>query len=365
MHARPPSPEGALGFAREVQIGHNEGFLTRFPIPTHPVVTRQGLFTQMSQPSLLPIDANHVRLQFDRRAPLDDAQFLYGEIAKRMLHRLGYIRVQPGKLLDAGCGAGHAIEPLRVKYPNMDYTGLDFSPSLLAVAAERYQSKPGLWQRLRNKPMRPVQFVQADMAQTGLPPESQDLVWSNMALHWHPAPHDVLVEWRRVLKPGALVMFSCLGPGTQAELRKAVGEAGLDTATPPYVDMHDFGDMLVEFGFSDPVMDQEIITLTYRSPEKLLSDLRLLGGNPNPQRHKGLTGRAWHKRLIDALEAQRGMDGTIHLSLEVAYGHAWRSTTVRGPRGEAHIPISSIGRKPYDGSGPTVKPRDADKGDTP
>ena len=318
----------------------------------------------MSQPSFLPIDARHVQLQFDRRAPMDDAQFLYGEIAKRMLHRLGYIRVQPGKLLDAGCGAGHAIEPLRVKYPDMDYTGLDISPAMLAVATQRYQERPGLWQRLRNKPMRPVRFVEADMANTGLPPESLDIVWSNMALHWHPAPHDVLMEWRRVLKPGALAMFSCLGPGTQAELRKALDDAGLQTATPPYVDMHDFGDMLVEFGFSDPVMDQEMITLTYRSPGKLLADLHLLGGNPNPQRHKGLTGKGWRQRLMDALEAQRGLDGTIRVTLEVAYGHAWRGTTTRGPRGEAHIPISSIGRKPYSGQGPTVKPRDADKGES-
>lgn len=313
----------------------------------------------MSQSTTLPIDARHVRLQFDRRAPLDDAQFLYGEIAKRMLHRLGYIRVNPGKLLDAGCGAGHAIEPLRVRYPDMDYTGQDTSPELLAVARQRYQSRPGLWQRLRNKPMLPVDFIQSDMAESGLPPETLDMVWSNMALHWHPAPHDVLTEWRRVLKPGALVMFSCLGPGTQAELRKALETAGLQTATPPYVDMHDFGDMLIQRGYSDPVMDQEIITLTYRTPEKLLEDVRLLGGNPNPERRQALPSRQWRQRLLDALEAQRGMDGTIHLSLEVCYGHAWRGTSIRGLRGETRVSVNAIGRKRPDDSGPSVRPRQA------
>ena len=319
----------------------------------------------MSQPSFLPINAQHVRQQFNRRAPLDDAQFLYGEISARMLQRLGYIKVHPGKLLDVGCGAGHAIEPLRVHYPEMEYTGLDSSAALLAVARKRYQAKPGLWQRLRNKPMLPVEFVEADMAQTPLAAESQDLIWSNMALHWHPAPHDVLAEWRRVLKPGALVMFSSLGPGTYAELRRAVTDAGLETATPPYVDMHDFGDMLVQLGFSDPVMDQEIITLTYRSAEKLLSEVHLLGGNPNPGRRAALPSRAWRQRLIDALEAQRGLDGTIKLSLEVAYGHAWRGMSTKGPRGETRIPISAIGRAPG-AIGPTVRPRqdgDAEPGE--
>ena len=313
----------------------------------------------MSQPSFLPINARHVSQQFDRRAPLDDAQFLYGEISTRMLHRLSYIRVSPGALLDAGCGAGHAIEPLRVRYPDMEYTGLDASAALLAVARQRFQARPGLWQRLRNKPMLPVDFVQADLADSGLAPESLDLVWSNMALHWHPAPHDVLAEWRRILKPGALVMFSCLGPGSFAELRKAVADAGLGTETAPYVDMHDFGDMLVQLGFSDPVMDQEMITLTFRSPEKLLDDIRLLGGNPHPQRRAGLATRAWRQRLLDALEAQRGMDGTIKLTLEVAYGHAWRGTSVRGPRGETRISVASIGR-PAGSTGPGVKPRQED-----
>lgn len=296
-------------------------------------------------------------MQFDRRAPLDDAQFLYGEIATRMLRRLSYIRVHPEKMLDAGCGAGHALEPLRVRYPDVDYAGQDNSPALLAVARQRYQSRPGLWQRLLNKPMRPVNFIESDLAASGLAPESLDLVWSNMALHWHPAPHDVLSEWRRVLKPGALVMFSCLGPGTQAELRKALEAAGLHTATPPYVDMHDFGDMLIERGFGDPVMDQEIITLTYRTPERLLEDVHLLGGNPNPERRAGLAGRAWRQRLLDALEKQRGMDGTIHLSLEVAYGHAWRGTSLRGPRGETRVSVSAIGRTRPSEGGPTVRPR--------
>lgn len=318
---------------------------------------RQCRFMPMSRTTSLPIDANHVRRQFDRRAPLDEAQFLYGEIARRMLHRLGYIRVNPGKLLDAGCGAGHAVEPLRVRFPEMDYTGQDISPALLAIARQRYQARPGLWQRLRNKPMLPVRFVESDMANTGLADESFDLVWSNMALHWHPDPHDVLTEWGRILKPGALVMFSCLGPGTHAELRKALDDAGLETATPPYVDMHDFGDMLVRRGFSDPVMDQEIITLTYRSAEKLLNDVRLLGGNPNPDRRAGLPSRTWRQRLIDALEKQRGLDGTIHLSLEVAYGHAWRGNKLRTPQGEFHASAGTAVRARPDGTIPTVRPR--------
>lgn len=313
----------------------------------------------MSQPPSLRVSTDHVRMQFARRSPLDAAQFLYGEIAQRMLQRLSYIRMAPIAVLDAGCGAAHALEPLRARYPEIAYTGLDICAELLDVARQRYAAKPGFWQKLRNKPTPPLAFIQADMAASGLQPESLDLVWSNMAMHWHPEPHDVIAEWRRILKPGALAMFSCLGPGSFAELRRAIADADLLTATPQYVDMHDFGDLLMTRGFLDPVMDQEILTLTYRTPEKLLEDMRLLGGNASLDRHRGLVGRPWRQRLLDALESQRHMDGTIHLNLEVAYGHAWRSAAVRKPMGETRISTASIPRAPRDPNAPkpTVRPR--------
>jgi malonyl-CoA O-methyltransferase len=311
----------------------------------------------MSQPPSLRINSAHVSLQFARRSPLDAGQFLYGEIAQRMLQRLSYIRINPVTVLDAGCGAGHALEPLRARYPEMDYKGLDSCAPLLDAARQRYLAKPGFWQKLRNKPTPPAEFLNADMAKSGLPPESLDLVWSNMALHWHPEPHEVLSEWRRVLKPGALVMFSCLGPGSLAELRRAITEANLQTTTPAYVDMHDFGDLLIERGFSDPVMDQEILTLTYRTPEKLLEDMRALGGNASLDRKPGLSGKRWRQRLLDALENQRQLDGTIHLTLEVAYGHAWRSASMRNMFGETRISVGSIGRAGTKAPPPAIKPR--------
>lgn len=298
----------------------------------------------MSQPPTLPLNSRHVLQQFSRRSPLDEAQFLYGEIAQRMLQRLSYIRIQPAVILDAGCGAGHALEPLRARYSDMDYIGLDACRALLEVAERRHTDRPSLWQRLRNKPTRAAVFVEADLAETGLAPESIDLVWSNMALHWHSEPHQVFHEWRRVLRTDGLAMFSCLGPGTFKELRQALFVADLSTRTPAFVDMHDFGDLLVENGFADPVMDQEIVTLTYRTPEKLLADVRALGGNPAVGRRAGLVGRSWRQRLLDALESQRHMDGTIHLSLEVAYGHAWRAASVRGPSGETRISVDALRR---------------------
>ncbi|CAB3674767.1 Trans-aconitate 2-methyltransferase [Achromobacter deleyi] len=295
-------------------------------------------------PPSLPLVAADVPRQFARRGDLSDAQFLYGEVARRMLGRLQYIRVQPQAMLDAGCGAGDNLPLLRERYADAAYTGLDNCEALLDIARKRH-APAGLtaWigKLARRGPA--VGFVNADLAATGLAPESLELVWSNLALHWHREPHAVLAEWRRILKVGGLAMFSCLGPATLRELRQALTDAGLRTATPAFVDMHDFGDLLVENGFADPVMDQEILTLTYRTPEKLLQDVRALGGNPAEGRRGGLVGRDWQQRLCAALEAQRRPDGVIALSIEVAYGHAWRAATHRGIAGETRLSVSAIG----------------------
>src|SRR5690606_27941571 len=141
----------------------------------------------------------------------------------------------------------------------------------------------------------------------------------------------------------ALARPPCLCPGSRPEIRLAIAQADLQTAPAAFVDMHDLGDLLLQSGFSDPVMDQELLTLTYRTPEKLLEDLRIMGGNPSLDRRASLPGRHWRERLLAALESQRQMDGSIRLTLELAYGHAWRTAAHRNTAGETRISISSIG----------------------
>lgn len=292
----------------------------------------------------LAIEPRHVKQQFARRGDLASAEFLYGEIANRMLQRLKLIRLNPSVILDAGCGTGRRFAPLRERFAQAKLIGVDHNAQLLALAKKAIH--PRHWQRLltpwRRKP--DIELVHAELDHTGLAPESIDLIWSNLAIHWHPEPHHVLREWSRLLHPDGLAFFTGWGPATGRELRDAVKTAGLNTQCLPLVDMHDLGDLMVEQGFADPVMDQETITLTYDSPQSLLADAHCLGGNPNPHRKAGLASHHWHKRLIDALEANRQPDGKLTLTLEIAYGHAWRAA-IRRQAGETRISLQAIGRK--------------------
>jgi malonyl-CoA O-methyltransferase len=131
-------------------------------------------------------------------------------------------------------------------------------------------------------------------------------------------------------------MFSCFGPDTLKELRDAFGQSDKAAHILPFVDMHDFGDMLVHAGFSTPVMDMETITVTYEHLEKLMADVRALGGNPLATRHKGLFGKDAWNRVAAELERRRTA-GKLPLTFEIIYGHAFRPIPKKTAAGESII----------------------------
>ena len=286
-----------------------------------------------------PIDQSRVRALFAEPQRVAAADFLRREIAGRMHERLSLVKIVPQRVLDAGCGTGPDLATLQKTYPAAQILGMDASNAMLNEAKAPAPAMRSLNQMLsRLMPARAgVDLLCGDFGTLPFGPNSLDLVWSNLALHWHPQPDRVFAEWRRVLRVDGLLMFSNFGPDTFKELRAAFAELDESPHTLPFVDMHDFGDQLVEAGFSTPVMDAERITVTSGTVEALLADVRAIGGNPLATRRRGLIGRAAWQRMVDALEAQRGADGKIGLSFEVIYGHAFRPVPKTTAAGEAIV----------------------------
>jgi malonyl-CoA O-methyltransferase len=314
-----------------------------------------SIFSVSSSPSSAdnlsaPIDLRRVRQLFASPERVGESDFLRREIAGRMRERLELVKISPQRVLDLGCGEGADLAALQEQFPDAQVLGLDASPAMLAVARARQVAGLSSMNRLLTKwlPGRMggggagvnSGLVCCDFAQLPLGVNAADLVWSNLALHWHPQPDRLFAEWRRVLKVDGLLMFSCFGPDTFKELRAAFARAGAAPGSPcalPFVDMHDFGDMLVNAGFSTPVMDMETITVTYETIDKLMADVRAHGGNPLLTRRRGLLGRNAWQRIRQALEQSRGDDGRISLTFEVIYGHAFRPAPRTTASGEAIV----------------------------
>jgi len=240
------------------------------------------------------------------------------EVEARMLERLQYVKLEPGRILDAGCGDGHGADCLSKTYPEAHLLGLDFAYPMLRAASSR---ESWLWRVLKRAR---VDYLCADFAAVPLPAASVDLAWSNLSLHCAGDPQPVLKELRRVLKVGGLLMFSCYGPDTLKELRRAFAAHDGEARVHDFADMHDLGDMLSACGYAAPVMDMELITLTYADVEALLADLRASGQiNVLAGRRRGLTGKEVFSAMRAAYEKLR-RDGSLPASFEIVYGHAWK-----------------------------------------
>jgi malonyl-CoA O-methyltransferase len=147
----------------------------------------------------------------------------------------------------------------------------------------------------------------------------------------------VIADWARVLRSDGLLMFSCFGPDTLVELRDVFQALQMSSRVLPFVDLHDYGDMLQAAGMATPVMDMEKITLTYANAAALLADVRAFGGNPLQNRPRGLQGRQQWQQMLKLLDQRRDSDGRIRLTVEVIYGHAFRPVPRRNSQGEAII----------------------------
>ena len=302
-----------------------------------------------------PIDLSRVRQLFAQPPRVIESDFLRREIAARMHERLALVRLAPAHVLDAGCGTGADLPALQKHYPQSRVVGVDGAHAMLQAALVRQHAALSSMNRLLSQWL-PRQVTAArglhaglacsDFARLPFGLGSFDLVWSNLALHWHPQPDRVFAEWRRVLRVDGLLMFSCFGPDTFKQLRTAFagstsGRGVVDRRVLSFVDMHDFGDMLIQVGFSTPVMDMETITVTYESVERLLADVRAWGGNALATRPRGLLGRRAHERFSERLEAMRSADGRIPLTFEVIYGHAFRPVSRTTASGESIIRIDT------------------------
>lgn len=259
------------------------------------------------------LDKRRVRAAFERAAATyDRAAVLQRRVADELVERLEIVHLDPARILDVGCGTGHALAALERRFRGAEVIGLDIAQAMLRRVPRR-----GRW--LRRRPL-----VAADAEALPLPSSSVELLFSNMVLQWCDAER-AMSEFVRVLRPGGLLVFSSVGPDTLFELRESWAEADGSIHVHPFADMHDVGDALLRAGFEAPVMDVERFTLTYPDVRGLLADLRALGvQNADNERRAALTGRARFRRFESAYESRRDADGRIPATYEIVYGHAWK-----------------------------------------
>lgn len=288
-------------------------------------------------------DQRHIRRAFSRSAAgYDAAAALQHEVEKRLMESLDYFTLRRGQdaaapsvVLDVGCGPAHAAAAMRKRWPKAQVVALDLALPMLREA----KKQSGWW--------KPFQRVCADLRALPLAEGTVDVLFCNLSLQWVDDLSAAFNGFRRVLKPGGLLVCSTFGPETLQELRDAFAHADAVPHVSPFPQIAQFGDALMMAGFRDPVLDRDRFTLTYDDLPALMRELRAMGAtNALQHRRHTLTGRARFTAAARAYEPLRRADGKLPSTWDVIYAHAWApppGAPIRG-QGEdiAAVPLAKI-----------------------
>lgn len=259
------------------------------------------------EPSLLSPRA--VRGTFDRIAGIYDRHAaLEQEVAARLLDRLEFHRLTPQRIVDLGCGTGQASLALKNRFRKAEVIGLDASHAML------------LQLRRRSRVFRRLRPVCADISALPLADQSSELLFSNLVMQWCPDPALPLAEFRRILTPGGMLLFSSFGLGSLRELQAAWAEVDGTAPSMEFVDILQVGDALMAAGFQEPVMDAERITVNYPDMDSLVRELEATGTSGFLQ---GRSSLACTKDSLEKAYEPFRVDGKYPLTYEIIYGTAF------------------------------------------
>ncbi|GMR00691.1 MAG: malonyl-ACP O-methyltransferase BioC [Gammaproteobacteria bacterium] len=288
--------------------------------------TTDNLSAHMPSGSISPgqvqkFDQKRVRRAFDRAADTyQQFAVLQTEVCNRLLEKLEIVKISPQMILDAGSGTGAAIPSLFARYKKAQLVTFDLSENMLLKASQHGSF------------LRSPQAVCGDIEQLPFADNSFDLVFSSLSMQWCNDLNAALVEAKRVLKPGGLYVFTTFGPDTLKELRYSWSKVDAANHVNQFIDMHDIGDALLQDGFVEPVMEAEVLTVTYDSVDGLMHDLKAIGANvtasasQSGQVAKGLGGKSILQAVRQNYEQYR-QDDLLPATYEVIYGHAWKPTS--------------------------------------
>ncbi|MBO9623121.1 MAG: class I SAM-dependent methyltransferase [Sphingomonas sp.] len=153
-------------------------------------------------------------------------------LARRLDAAILAVAPHGGTAIDLGCGAGGTSIALATARPQLAVTGIDLSPSLIAIARERAAGIPNL------------AFRVADAQSLG--GAGADLLVSRHGVMFFDDPVAGFSALRDAANPGARLVFSCFRARTSNEWAVAVDDA-VGNDVPPSE-----GYTPGPFGLSDP-----------------------------------------------------------------------------------------------------------------
>lgn len=184
-----------------------------------------------------------------------------------------------------------------------------------------------------------------------LEPESHDCIINILDLHSINDLPNYLLQLRHALRPDGVFMAAMFGGETLHELRTAMMQAEIETmggASPriyPFADKQQMGNLMQRAGFALPVIDSEIIRISYQTMFNLMGDLRGMGeNNALKNRYKQFTPASCFARAAELYQHNFAEpDGRVTASFEIIFLIGWAphaSQQQPQKRGSAQISLA-------------------------
>jgi len=205
------------------------------------------------------------RRLFDRWARSYDRGRITGWFQYTQQLAIDNLTLEPdSRVLDVGCGTGHAALTLAPLLPEGLACGMDISSAMVAAARGKASSE------IRDR----VGFVQASSAALPYGGERFDQVMCTNSFHHYPDPLHALAEMKRVLRPaGQLVIFeNAPDLSLYAKLWDRVLRL-IEQGHVRYYASRELGEMIRESGFED--VDLRVLRNEFMKYGKLFASIQL------------------------------------------------------------------------------------------
>ena len=247
-----------------------------------------------------------IKNSFSKRAQTYDSQsFIQKEVNKRLIERLDLIKHHNSKILDIGSGTGKLSQDIEEKYPGINITSMDISFEMLQVHKKKNYNANCVAGNAENPPFKLASF---------------DTILSSLMLHWCSIDSNLFLNFSNLLKPNGLLLFSVSGPDTFKEFRKCPEHVLEKLRFYKFLDMHHYGDFLLNVNFKDPVVDNEQITLEFSSFDHLLKSIRYTGTNITDKSNKAQITKSEYNTIKTCLYNHESE--SFELTYDIIFGYA-------------------------------------------
>lgn len=162
-------------------------------------------------------------------------------------------------------------------------------------------------------------------------PQTMDALISLNQLHWVNDVPGALLQFRQSLRPDGVLLGTFFGGETLRELRQVLAQAeaeiygGVSPRVSPFISLPDMAALMQRAQFALPVVDHDLVTVTYDSFFKLIADLRGMGqNNAIAKRNTRILSRHfWHRAAEIYAELFSNDENRLTVTVEIIHFLGW------------------------------------------